>query len=175
MTGFYASNNPRAALATGGIGAATLGLGSIYLLFTNGALMGTLANGMAEVGKLDFLLASVFPHGVPEISGLIISGAAGLRLGYAVLNPGRRTRGEALRAVGKDSFVLLSTSIVLMFIAAPIEGFFSFSPRVPQSWKVIVGCIEVVIWALLWTRVGRTKPTNLQENSVTVMHSSVKL
>jgi uncharacterized membrane protein SpoIIM required for sporulation len=175
MTGFYASNNPRAALATGGIGAATLGLGSIYLLFTNGALMGTLANGMASVGKLGFLLASVFPHGVPEISGLVISGAAGLRLGYAVINPGRRSRGESLRAVGKDAFVLLSTSIVLMFIAAPIEGFFSFSPAVPQQLKVIVGSIEVVIWTLIWTRVGRTKPTDPQENSVTVRHSSVKL
>ena len=63
-------------------------------------------------------------------------------LGAAVINPGRRRRSDALKAVGRDAIVMLSTSVILMFIAAPIEAFFSFQPAVPQWVKVVVAVIS---------------------------------
>jgi len=156
MTGFYASHNPTVALVTGAIGAGTFGIGSVLFLFQNGATLGALAHEVAPVGKLGYLLSSIFPHGVPELSGAIVAGSSGLLLGYALINPGRRRRADALKAVGKDAIVLLGTSVVLMFMAAPIEAFFSFQPSVPQWVKVVVGGVEVCGWAAIWIFFGRT-------------------
>ncbi len=155
--GMYASNNPMAAIMTGSIGAGTFGIMSIHGLLFNGSVMGALAHEVAPVGHLDFLLSSVCPHGVPEISGLIMSGSAGLLLGYALINPGRRTRGESLREVGPDAITLLGTSVLLMLIAAPIEGFFSFNPAVPGWLKLGVAAISLAAWLMFWTYFGRTE------------------
>jgi len=152
--GMYASNNPKVSIVAGAVGAGTFGTLSIYMLFENGAILGSLAHEVAQVGKLDFLLSSIAPHGVPELSGAIVAGSAGLLLGWALVNPGRRSRGKALQAVGKDAIVLLSTSVILMFIAAPIEGFFSFNPHVPGFVKVTVALISVAAWATFWSRYG---------------------
>jgi len=156
MTGFYASNNPRTAIITGAVGAGSFGIVSVYLLFQNGAILGALAHEVAPLGKLGFLLSSISPHGVPELSGIIVAGSSGLLLGYALINPGRRRRADALRLVGKDAIVLLGTSVVLMFIAAPIEAFFSFQPTIPQWFKVIVACVSLCAWGSLWIWFGRT-------------------
>ena len=155
MAGFYASNNPRTSIITGSVGAGSFGLISVYLLFSNGSLLGVLGHEMASVGKLGFLISSIAPHGVPELSGIIVSGSTGLLLGYAVINPGRRRRGAALAMVGKDAIVLLATSVVLMFIAAPIEAFFSFQPTVPQWLKAGVAIVSICAWAAFWTSFGK--------------------
>ena len=105
---------------------------------------------MAGVGKLGFLICSISPHGVPELSGIVVAGGSGMLLAYALINPGRRRRADALRLVGKDAIVLLATSVCLMFIAAPIEGFFSFQPHVPTWLKASVAVVEVCGWATLW-------------------------
>lgn len=156
MNAFYASHNPTVAMVAGTVGAATMGIYTVILLFQNGAIIGVLSHEVYKVGKLDFLLSSIFPHGVPELSGAIVSGSAGLLLGFAFINPGRRRRVDALKAVGKDAVTLIATSVVLMLIAAPIESYFSFNPVVPGFVKVTVGCVELLAWLCFWTFFGRT-------------------
>ncbi|MBI3722075.1 MAG: stage II sporulation protein M, partial [Fimbriimonas ginsengisoli] len=161
MWSFYASNNPRVALITGAVAAGTFGLGTVTILSENGMLLGVLAARMADVGKLGYLFASILPHGVPELSGIIVSGAAGLALGWALVCPGRRRRGLALRDAGADAIVLLSTSAVLMLIAAPIEGFFSFNQGIPSSVKAAVAVLEIVLWTAFWVGYGnRVQPVS---------------
>jgi len=155
-TAFYASNNPRVAVIAGAVGASSFGLLSLVLLFQNGALIGSLSHEVQPNGQLGFLLSSILPHGVPELSGAIVAGAAGLLLGWALVSPGRRSRGEALRAVGRDAIVLLATSVVMMFLAAPIEGFFSFNPSFPQWLKGFVGIVGLVAWLTFWATYGRS-------------------
>lgn len=158
-SGMYASHNPRVAIITGAVGAGSFGFLSLWFNYQTGMQLGALAHEVHSVGNLDFLLSSIIPHGVPEISGLWIACASGLLLGWALINPGRRSRAESLKLVGKDAIVLLATSVVLMFIAAPIEGFFSFNPRVPGGLKVVVAAIEAVAWISFWGYFGReTEP-----------------
>ena len=164
MTGFYASNNPRVAVITGAVGAGSFGFISLYMLVTNGALLGVLAHEVAPVGRLDYLLTSILPHGVPEISGIFFTGAAGLLFGAALFNPGQRTRGDALREVGKDGLYLLALGVVCMFIAAPIEGFFSFDARFSQTTKLVVGLTELVAWCLFWGFYGRDRNATRTES-----------
>jgi uncharacterized membrane protein SpoIIM required for sporulation len=154
-TAFYATNNPYVSLVVGTVGAGTLGIASVYMILQNGAMLGLLLHEVAPYGREGYVLVSIFPHGVPELSGIFVSGAAGILLGWTMIRPGRRSRAQALQEVGKDVLVLLVTSISLMFIAAPIEGFFSFNAAVPTEAKIIFGGIEVVAWTLFWTFVGR--------------------
>lgn len=158
MSGFYASNNPRVAIIAGAVGAGTFGFLSVYLNWQNGMMLGSLAHETHEAGTMGNMLASVSPHGVPELSGVFVAAACGMLLGWALIHPGRKSRGDSLRAVGKDAIVLLATSVVLMFIAAPIEGFFSFNPRVPNPIKVVVATIEVCAWLAFWGFYGKENP-----------------
>jgi uncharacterized membrane protein SpoIIM required for sporulation len=155
MTGFYMGNNPRVALTTSAIGASTFGLGSAYILYQNGVLLGALAYDMWSVGKLGFLLSSIAPHGASELTGAIVAGSSGFVLGLAVINPGKRRRLDALREKGKDAFSLMIMGIIMMYIAAPFEGFFSFNASVPQSAKVAMAILVFSAWCLFWYFYGR--------------------
>ena len=155
MAGFYGSNNPRVAIIAGALSAATFGVGTTWLLYANGTILGALGSEMADVGKLGHLLVSVAPHGVTEMSGMVISGAAGYCMGWALIAPGRKRRGLALQEAGRDAVVLLATSVVLMFMAAPIEAFFSFNPAVPVPLKALFAVVSAMAWLLFWNGYGR--------------------
>lgn len=155
MTGFYLSNNPIAAIKGGAISASTFGIGTFYVLYMNGALLGSLAKELEPVGRTGHLLTWISPHGVPELSGIIMSGAAGFVVAWALIKPGRRRRGEALKEAGRDAIVLLTTGVVLMFCAAPIEGFFSFNPRVPDWAKICFALASACAWGFFWTGFGK--------------------
>lgn len=154
-TGMYASHNPFVAIITGAVGAGSFGLLSVYLIAENGLMIGALGHETARVGRLDFLLSSIIPHGVPELTGAFLSGSAGLLLGWALVKPGRLTRAQSLKSVGPDAITLLATSMVMMAIAAPIEGFFSFNPHVPGWLKVTVAALSLSAWLAFWTQFGK--------------------
>lgn len=153
-TGMYMSNNPTVALVSASASAVSFGFGSFYFLIQNGQLLGTLTHEMATVGKVPVLYANILPHGVTEVQGLVIAGAAGYVMGWALICPGRKKRSAAMLEAMKDAFSLMVGGIILMYIAAPFEGFFSFNPDVPAVLKVIVGCTILVGWILFYTFVG---------------------
>ncbi len=164
--GMYASNNPLASLLGAGLTAGTFGFGALTVLFENGANMGVLAMMMAKAGKLPFLLLSIFPHGVPELSGFMISCGSGMSVGWALLCPGNKTRIQSVLEAGKDAVPMLAASVVLMWIAAPIEGWFSYDPRIPLVAKGVFGAVEVVAWGLFWTFCGRERPATDAKTAV---------
>ncbi len=114
-----------------------------------------IADITGTVGKLDYFLISVAPHGASEMTGAIISGGAGFVMAWALIAPGRRTRGQALKAAGTDAFRLMMLSIVMMFIAAPFEGYFSFNPNIPVFGKIAVAVIMSTFWGLYFFGYGR--------------------
>lgn len=157
MWALYATNNPMVAARGGAMGLATAGIGSGWLMYRTGLQLGALSREMNTVGALPFLLTSLAPHGASELTGAIIACAAGLVLGGAIIAPGRRKRGEAIFEAGKDALTLYFMGIVMMYIAAPFEAFFSFSPLFPQSLKLLVGILVFSCWVAYWTLAGRTR------------------
>lgn len=162
MASIYASHNPSISIMMAAVGAGTFGVGSAYMLWQNGAIMGSLAYEMNTVNGLPFLLTSIMPHGVTELSGMVLAGAAGYQLGWALIVPGRKKRRDALRDAGKDALVVLCASIVMMFMAAPVEGFISFNPRIPLYFKIGFTIFAVLAWTIFWLGFART-PKNLAE------------
>ncbi|RYG17694.1 stage II sporulation protein M [bacterium] len=156
MTAVYMTNNPRVSIIAGAVGAASFGLLSATMMAHNGAMVGVLASEMSKVHKLPFLLVSILPHGITEMSGAAIAAAGGLLLGWALIDPGRRSRADSLRAAGPDAGILLLIGVALTLMAAPIEGFFSFNPDIPDAARLGVIVVTFLGWLAFWSGFGRT-------------------
>ncbi len=113
-----------------GIGA---GVGTFYLMFFNGLLLGVIGVACAQHGISLALWSFVAPHGVLELPAVCIAGGAGLRLAQGFLFPGQLPRGRSLARAGYESTRLLLGVVPMLFLAGIIEAFIS-----PQPWPVIL-------------------------------------
>jgi uncharacterized membrane protein SpoIIM required for sporulation len=155
-TAFYAGNNPRVAIFATAVGLSTLGVGSAYILWVNGVMLGVVGQATFETGRLLWFLTWIFPHGATELQGAFWAGAAGLLLGWALINPGRYSRIDSLKKRGKSALILAAIGITQMYIAAPFEGFFSFNAAVPDILKLMVGLLVTLFWIAFFWGYGRT-------------------
>jgi uncharacterized membrane protein SpoIIM required for sporulation len=156
-TAGYAGHNPMVGLVVNAMSAVTFGIMGVSILWTNGALLGALSSEVASVGHLDFLIISILPHGISELGGIFVTAASGFVLAGALLAPGNRTRGESLRVAGKDAFRLMIVGLIMIFIAAPIEGFFSFNPEVSEPTKIAFAAVELAAYLFFFLGWRRTK------------------
>jgi stage II sporulation protein M len=101
--------------------------GFIYGAFIGYFTHGGIINNFGVSNPYDFIIYTL-PHGIFEISGFIISGAAGFRLTTLVIAVLKRKNpiNEHYWKL-KDSLALLAIAIVLLFIAATIEANYSIS------------------------------------------------
>ncbi|MGH7531780.1 MAG: stage II sporulation protein M [Gemmatimonadales bacterium] len=131
-------NNVRVAFAcfAGGI---FFGVGSLFLLATNGATLGISAAHFANLRVLGYLMALIVGHGVLELFAIAVAGAAGFRLGYALVAPGDHTRGEALVLAGRAAIPMVGATVVLLVVAGTIEGLASASDAGMTERLVISG------------------------------------
>jgi len=145
MFGFYIRNNVTVAFQcfAGGLFA---GLGSLFYLAYNGAFSGAIGGYLTARGLSSTFYSFIVTHSAFELTAIVLSGAAGLRLGHALLMPGRRTRGQALVLAAKESTVIIYGVVVFLVVAAAIEGFWSSATWIPPAMKYGVA-------ALCWTGV----------------------
>jgi uncharacterized membrane protein SpoIIM required for sporulation len=97
------------------------------VLAYNGALLGTVLGIALSSGHLDDVLVLVTAHGAIELTGIIVSGAAGLRLGWALVDPGMRTRPEALAEAARPAVAMVLGIAPWIVLAGLLEAF--ISPR----------------------------------------------
>src|SRR3954463_2795233 len=138
MFGFYIRNNIGVAFQcfAGGLFA---GLGTLFFLAYNGAFSGAIAGYLTERGMAPTFYSFVATHSAFELTAIVLSGAAGLRMGHALLAPGRLTRREALVEATRESAVILYGVVAMLLIAAGIEAFWSSAPWLPPTLKYTPG------------------------------------
>jgi uncharacterized membrane protein SpoIIM required for sporulation len=93
----------------------------------------------------------VVGHGAFELTAIVFSGAAGLKLGYSLLNPGPFSRRDALRLAGQEAIPMLYGIILMLVIAAFMEAFWSSNASLAISVKYTVGAacwILVLLYSL---------------------------
>src|ERR1022692_159699 len=155
---FIIQNNIRVALIcfAGGM---LLGIPTAFVLLTNGWRLGTVSAAV-RLGRYDFQFWSlIVPHGVLELSVIVISGGTGLMLGDAILRPGQLRRGEALARVAVRAVLLVLGAASLLIIAGTLEAFVSPS-GLPDGVKLAVGAAVgglVYSWLLLAGRSPRRR------------------
>ena len=138
-------NNVRVAIAAfaGGLTAGAL---TLYLLVGNGAFLGTVFAVVQAYGMSGGLLSFIAGHGPLEISCIVLSGGAGLRLAWALIRPGERSRSDALRLAGAQAVRVMLLVIPALGVAGLIEAFLSPSDA-PLTVKISVGLFAAL---LLW-------------------------
>jgi len=130
------------------------GLGTIFFLVYNGLAIGGVVGYVEYAGDPEKLWKFVAGHSSFELLGMIVVGAAGLKLGLAMLSPGQLSWGRALGKAGRDSLPLLVGGSLMTAFAAVIEGFWSAEPFSAEI-KYSVGIFFWVLHILYFTFMGR--------------------
>jgi uncharacterized membrane protein SpoIIM required for sporulation len=126
----------------------TAGLGTVWLIFFNGLLMGVIATACQQAHMSRDLWSFVCPHGSLELPAIFIAGGAGLRLASGMLFPGLYSRRDSIALAGREAVRLVAGIIPMLVIAGTIEGFFSPSGA-PAGLKFAVGATLFTL-LLLW-------------------------
>lgn len=144
MFGFYVFNNIGISfrMFAGGI---LFCVGTIFFLIFNGMHIGASAAYVHYALDKEKFYSFVATHSSWELLGIIIAGVAGMRIGLALLHPGRLTRRAALAVAGKRAVTLLYGAATMILIAAFFEAFIS-ATRLPPSTKYAVG---ITFWFLI--------------------------
>jgi uncharacterized membrane protein SpoIIM required for sporulation len=134
MFGFYIRNNIGVAFQcfAGGLFA---GLGSLFFLVFNGAFGGAVAGYLTNRGLSTTFYSFVATHSAFELTAIVLAGAAGMRIGHALLAPGRMTRSQSLVHATRETTVLLYGVTAMLVIAAAIEAFWSSATWLPPQVK----------------------------------------
>ena len=140
MFGFYIANNIGVAFQCFASGLFA-GVGSLFFLAFNGAYGGAIAGYLTEKGLGATFYSFVVTHAAFELTAIVLSGAAGLRLGHALLVPGRYTRLQSLVRAAKESAVIIYGVMAMLLIAAALEAFWSSAKWMPPIMKYGVAAI----------------------------------
>jgi uncharacterized membrane protein SpoIIM required for sporulation len=153
MAGFYVQNNIGIAFRCFATGA-LFGVGSVFFLVFNGLSIGTVVGFLLSTGYGRNILTFTCGHTPFELGAIVISGAAGLMIGYALLDTGGLTRVAALRRAGHSALTLVVGAAVMLLVAALVEGFWSASSA-PDSVKWTVAAVNTGLSLAYFTWAGR--------------------
>lgn len=153
MFGHYIHNNIGIdfQIIAGGVLA---GVGSLFVLLMNGLGVGGAMAYVLEYGSPEKFFTFVAGHSSYELTGMVIAGMAGMRIGMGILNPGRMTRSRALLESGRRGVPLVFGAFLLTFLAACVEGFWSSREMAPMV-KYVVGIAGWLGLAVYFIYVGR--------------------
>jgi uncharacterized membrane protein SpoIIM required for sporulation len=135
----------------------TAGLGTAFVLLFNGVALGGFFGFYTSTGQGLQLLAFVAPHGVLELSAIVLGGAAGFHLAAGILLPGALPRREALIARGRRAVNIIACATMMLVVAGTIEGMIS-PRRWPLEWKLAVAGATAVLLAFYLTRGRGAEP-----------------
>lgn len=145
MFGYYIWHNIGIGFRTfaGGMMA---GIGTIFAMLFNGVAIGGVAGHITQLGFIETFWPFVAGHSAFELTAICISGAAGLLLAHALLAPGRRSRGEALKLAALQAVTLMMGAALLLVGAAFIEAYWSSNHSIAPAIKYSV---SATLWLVL--------------------------
>ena len=133
-------------------GGITFGLFTVYAVFSNGLNLGVAGGLFYAAHRPAEFWGLITPHGLLECTSVVLAGAAGLRIGWTLIEPGDRSRARALGDEGPRATVLVLGTVLTLAIAGSIEGFVTGSP-LPTAVRVGIGAsVEVAFLTWVITR-----------------------
>lgn len=145
LFGVYVWNNIKIAFQAfaGGL---VWGIGTLFFLLFNGFLIGAVAGHLTHIGYAEPFYSFVSGHSALELTAIVLAGAAGLKLGAALVAPGRLSRKQALIVAARGAAGLIYGAAGMLLLAAFVEAFWSPLTEVPPLLKYGVG---VALWTAL--------------------------
>ena len=99
------------------------GVPTALLLVYNGTTLGAILALYASHGLGMEMGGWLIIHGSTEFFAIILSGAAGIRIGWSVVFPGELTRLEAATKAGREAAIVMGGVVVMLAVAGLLEGF----------------------------------------------------
>jgi uncharacterized membrane protein SpoIIM required for sporulation len=143
MTGFYVFNNGSIGLQCFAAGL-LLGIGGLYVTVSNALQLGAVFGFMLTVPQRGNFLEFVTAHGPFELTAIVFSAAAGMRLGFSLIATGGLSRTASLRQAAVKVVPLAGAAVVLFCLAALIEGFLSPS-NAPYELKAATAVLSTAV------------------------------
>lgn len=131
-----------------------LGLPIPYVLYQNAANLGVSGGLMFYHGKGDIFLGLLTPHGLLELTAVFLAAAVGMRLGWAVISPGHRPRGQVLAEQGRAVVAVAVGLVVVLLISGLIEALVTPSPF-PTFVRIAIGVLAEVAFLGYIVHFGR--------------------
>ncbi len=156
LAGFLFTNNAKVALMCFAFGF-LLAVPSTILILMNGLTLGAFLALYASRGLAGELVGWLCVHGTTEMFAITLAGAAGIRIGWAVAFPGRLSRLDGMAAAGKQSGTVMAGVVVMLFVAALLEGF--VRQLVTADWlRFLIGGTMLLLWlAYFYGPAGRRR------------------
>ncbi len=119
-----------------------LGIPTVYLMLQNAANVGVDGGYMVAAGHTGEFFGLLLPHGTLELTALFIAAGVGLKLGWTVVDPGPRSRTDALAEEGRGAGAVSIGLIGVLAISGILEGFVTPSP-LPTWARLAIG---IAVW-----------------------------
>jgi len=152
MFGFYVQHNTGIGLRCFAMGL-LLGVGGLFATIYNAVALGTVFGHMTTVPQADNFFDFVTAHGPFELTAIVLSAAAGMRLGFSLVSTGGLSRGESLLKASREAMPTMGVAIVLFAGAGLIEGFLSPSAA-PYALKALVAATSTTLLLLYFVVLG---------------------
>ena len=124
------------------------------VLFQNAANVGVIAGLMFPSGKGGLLLGLLLPHGLLELTAVFLAGAVGMRLGWSVISPGDRPRGQVLAEEGRGVVSVAVGLVAVLLVAGLIEAMVTPSP-LPTFGRIGIGVLAEAAFLFYVVYFGR--------------------
>jgi uncharacterized membrane protein SpoIIM required for sporulation len=115
-----------------------LGIPTVIVLVQNALNVGVDGGLMFAYGRGPEFFGLILPHGLLELTAVFLAAGAGLRLGWCIIDPGRRPRGQALAEEGRATIGLALGLIVVLLCSGVLEAFVTPSP-LPTWGRILIG------------------------------------
>ena len=160
------TNNMSVAFMTYATGIAA-GLGTLYMMFFNGLLMGVIGTACAMAGMSLSLWSFVAPHGALELPAIFLAGGAGFKIAQGLLFPGMLPRKESLAMAGREATALVLGTVPILVIAGIIEAFVSPTGMPIPLKFAMSGSLLVLLAGYLFMAPGNENLTKVRGASAT--------
>jgi uncharacterized membrane protein SpoIIM required for sporulation len=131
-----------------------LGIPIPWVLFQNAANLGVIGGLMVDAGKADVLFGLLIPHGLLELTAVFLAGAVGMRLGWTVISPGDRPRGQVLAEQGRAVVAAAVGLAGVLLVSGLLEALVTPSP-LPTSVRIAIGVAAEVAFLSYVVYFGR--------------------
>jgi uncharacterized membrane protein SpoIIM required for sporulation len=148
--GFYIIHNAGIGLRVFAFGL-LFGIGGLYITLVNAAQLGASFGYMATSPHRDHFFNFVTAHAPFELTAIVLSAAAGMRLGFSIVSTRGYTRTASLQRAGKETLPIMMAAVLMFALAALIEGFLSPSDA-PYGIKLAVAvgsCAMLMVYFVI--------------------------
>ncbi|MEZ0165565.1 stage II sporulation protein M [Kineococcus sp. LSe6-4] len=123
------------------------GLPVLAALAFNAVNVGLQGGLLVDNGRAEVFFGLILPHGILELTAVFVAAGAGLRLFWAWVSPGPRSRSGSLATQGRAMFGVALGLVVVLFVSGVIEGF--VTPSGLPTWaRIGIGVLaELAFWA----------------------------